>query len=115
MDKLLVLLAGLVFVASIVCIVWAKQRAEANHLARQWHERDKRLGQQSYHRSAAHGIIVAPLTDAGPDRIVVGGRTLWLRDGETCAYTVGTPIRVAYTVVDGRRLIDGIMPVPGSD
>jgi len=114
MDKLLVLLAGVVFVASIVCIVWAKQRAEANQLARQWHERDKLHRQQSHHRSA-HGIIVAPLADAGPDRIVVGDRTLWLRDGEMCPYTVGTTIRVVYTVIDGRRLVDGIMPVPGAD
>jgi hypothetical protein len=110
-DKLLVLLAGLVFAVSIVCIVQAKQRAEAHHRARQRHEWDKVHGWQRHHRSA-EGMIVALLADSGPGHIVVGGRTLWLRDGETCAYTVGTPIRVLYTVVDGRRLVDGIMAMP---
>jgi hypothetical protein len=61
---------------------------------------------------SAEGMIVALLADSGPGHIVVGGRTLWLRDGETCAYTVGTPIRVLYAVVDGRRLVDGIMAMP---
>ena len=111
MDKLLVLLAGLVFAVSIVCIVQANQRVEAHHRARQRHERDKVGGGQRHHRSA-EGMIVALLGDSGPGRIVVGGRTLWLRDGETCAYTVSTPIRVLYTVVDGRRLVDGIMAMP---
>ena len=111
MDKLLVLLAGLVFAVSIVCIVQANQRAEAHHRARQRHERDKVRGWQRHHRSA-EGMIVALLADSGPGHIVVGGRTLWLRDGEICAYTVGTPIRVLYTVVDGRRLVDGIMAMP---
>jgi hypothetical protein len=126
-DKLLVLLAGLVFAVSIVCIVQANQRAEAHHRARQRHERDKVAeahhrarqrherdklhGWQRPHRSA-EGMIVALLANSGPGHIVVGGRTLWLRDGETCAYTVGTPIRVLYTVVDGRRLVDGIMAMP---
>ena len=60
-------------------------------------------------------MIVAKLADARADRIVVGGRALWLRDGESCAYTVGTPVRVVYTVVDGRRLVDGIMVVARAD
>ena len=111
MDNLLVLLAGLVFAVSIVCIVQAKQRAEAHHRARQRHEWDKLHGSQRHHRSV-HGMIVELLADSRPGHIVVGGRTLWLRDGETCAYTVGTPIRVLYTVVDGRRLVDGIMAMP---
>src|SRR5712671_3822476 len=85
-DNLLVLLAGLVFAVSIVCIVQAKQRAEAHHRARQRHEWDKLHGWQRHHRSA-EGMIVALLADSGPGHIVVGGRTLWLRDGETCAYT----------------------------
>jgi len=115
-DKLLVLLAGLVFAVSIVCIVQANQRAEAHHRARQRHERDKVRGWPRHHRSA-EGMIVALLADSGPGHIVVGGRTLWLRDGETCAYTVGAPIGVhyigvLYTVVDGRRLVDGIMAMP---
>ena len=112
MDKLLVLLAGLVFVASIVLISQARGRAEAKRRTHRRHEWSKPVGRA--HRSA-HGMIVAQLADARPDRIVVGGRALWLRDGETCAYTVGTPVRVVYTVVDGRRLVDGIMLVPRAD
>ena len=107
MEKILVLLAGLVFAVSIVWSVQARQRAETHQRARQPQERAK---QQSHHRGA-HGIMVARLAETGPGRIVVGGRALWLRDGETCAHTVGTPIRVVYTVVDGRRLVDGIVPV----
>jgi hypothetical protein len=99
------------FAVSIVCIVQATQRAEAQHRARQRHERDKLHGWPRDHCSA-EGMIVALLGDTGPGRIVVGGRTLWLRDGQTCAYTVGTPIRALYTVVDGRRLVDGIMAMP---
>jgi hypothetical protein len=112
MDKLLVLLAVLVFVASMVLISQARGRAEAKRRTRRRHEWSKPAGRA--HRSA-HGMIVAQLADARPDRIMVGGRALWLRDGETCAYRVGTPVRVVYTVVDGRRLIDGIMPVPRAD
>ncbi len=88
MDKLLVLLAGLVFAVSIVCIVQANQRAEAQHRARQRHERDKVHGWPRPHRSA-EGMIVALLADSGPGHIVVGGRTLWLRDGETGARAGG--------------------------
>ncbi len=112
MDKLLVLLAGLVFVASIVLISEVRSRAEAKRRTHRRHEWS-RSGRRA-HRST-HGMIVASLADARPDRIVVGGRALWLRDGESCAYTVGTPIRVVYTVVDGRRLVDGIMLVPNAD
>jgi len=94
-------------------MVQAKQRAEAHHRAHQRQERAKLHGQQSHHRGA-HGIIVARLAEMGPGRIVVGGRALFLRDGERCTDTVGTPIRVVYSVADGRRLVDGIMPVPRS-
>jgi hypothetical protein len=112
MEKLLLLLAGLMFVASMVAITEARGRPEAKRRAHRRHE--SRRSTSRVHR-AAHGMIVAQLADARADRIVVGGRALWLRDGESCAYTVGTPVRVVYTVVDGRRLVDGIMVVARAD
>jgi hypothetical protein len=108
-ENLLVLLAGLVFVVSIVWLVEARQRAEAHYRAQQRQEWAKLHRQQSHRR--AHGSIVARLAEASPGYIVVGGRAMSLRDGETCAPPVGTLVRVVYTVVDGRRLVDGIMPV----
>src|SRR5216684_3201032 len=56
----------------------------------------------------ARGVIVAPLIEFHPDRIVVGSCTLLLRDGKRCTYAVGTPLEVAYTEVDGRRDVDSI-------
>ena len=62
----------------------------------------------------ARGIIVAPLK-AHPDRIILGDRTFFLRDGlrdgATCNYLPGTPLEVAYTEPDGRRDVDRITPV----
>ncbi len=58
----------------------------------------------------ARGVIVAPLIEFHPDRIVVGSCTLFLRDGKRCTYAVGTPLEVAYTEVDGRRDVDSITP-----
>ena len=59
----------------------------------------------------AHGVIVAPLKEAHPDRIVLSDRTFFLRDGATCNYAPGTPLEVAYTELDGRRDVDRITPV----
>jgi len=59
----------------------------------------------------ARGVIVAPLIEFHPDRIVVGSCTLFLRDGKRCTYAVGTPLEVAYTEVDGRRDVDSITPI----
>jgi len=62
----------------------------------------------------ARGVIVAPLVESHPDRIVVGSATLFLRDGKRCTHAVGTPLEVAYTEVDGRRDVDSITPIrPG--
>jgi hypothetical protein len=62
----------------------------------------------------ARGILVAPLK-AHPDRIILGYRTFFLRDGlrdgATCNYLLGTPLEVAYTEPDGRRDVDSITPV----
>lgn len=54
---------------------------------------------------------VAPLLESLPDRIVVGSRTLFLRDGKRCTYPVGTPVEVIYTEIDGRRHADNITSV----
>jgi hypothetical protein len=56
----------------------------------------------------AHGVIVAPLTESYPDRIVLGSFTLFLRAGKICTYAVGTPLEVLYTEVAGRREVDNI-------
>jgi hypothetical protein len=124
-DKVLVILAGCVFAASIVVITRVKQRMEAKGRARRWQEREE-LFRHRRHRSTggnsggrarvngqrpAHGTIVALLAESYPDRIEVGGRTLLLRAGETCPYTAGTTLRVVYTVVGGQPLVDGVMAV----
>lgn len=59
----------------------------------------------------ARGVIVAPLKESHPDRIIVGDRVLFLRDGTTCTYAVGTPLEVIFTEQDGRSLTDRITPV----
>jgi hypothetical protein len=59
----------------------------------------------------ARGVIVAPLTEAHPDRIVVGGRVLFLRDGMICPYSLGTPLEVVFTEQDGRSHADRITPM----
>jgi hypothetical protein len=57
----------------------------------------------------ARGVIVAPLVESHPDRIVVGSCTLFLRDGKRCTYAVGTSLEVAYTEV---HLLN-VLLVPG--
>lgn len=125
MDKVLVILAACVFSASIVVMTRVKQRMEAKGRARRWQEREELFSQRRHrstggHRGSrarvdgprpAHGTIVALLAGSYPDRIEVGGHTLLLRDGETCPYTAGTTLRVVYTVVQGRPLVDGVMAV----
>jgi hypothetical protein len=44
-----------------------------------------------------HGVILGPLTEVYADRIVVGARTLFLRDGEACRYESRHPARPAYS------------------
>jgi hypothetical protein len=56
----------------------------------------------------ARGIIVGPLAECHPDRIVIGGCVLFLRGGAACPYAVGMSVEVHYTEIDGRRDIDGI-------
>jgi hypothetical protein len=45
----------------------------------------------------AHGLNVALLRQVHPDRIVVGDRTLFLREGMTCHHSLGTSLEVLYT------------------
>ena len=45
----------------------------------------------------ARGVIVGPLKEAYPDRIVLGDRIVFLRDGMTCTYSLGTPLEVVFT------------------
>lgn len=121
MDKVLVILAAFVFSASIVVMTWVKQRMEAKGRARRWQEREELFSHRRHRGTGgrtrvngprlAHGTIVALLAESHPDRIEVGGRTLLLRDGETCPYTAGTTLRVVYTVVEGQPLVDGVMAV----
>jgi hypothetical protein len=125
MDRVLVILASVVFVASIAAIAWLGQRAEAKARHRRWREREELLGRRrgrsigvktgANGHIPVHGMIVARLAESLAGQIELGGRTLFLRDGEACPYTVGTPVRVVYTVVEGRHLVDGIMSVPRAD
>ena len=65
--------------------------------------------------SFARGVVVGPLTEAHPDRIVLGDRIVFLRDGMTCTYPPGTPLEVVYTEQDGRSCADKITPLrPGN-
>jgi hypothetical protein len=43
-----------------------------------------------------------PLKASHPDRIIVGERVLFLRDGMACTYRVGTSLEVVFTEQDGR-------------
>lgn len=61
--------------------------------------------------SVASGVVYAPLKEVHPERIVVGERVLFLRDGATCTYTIGTPLEVIFTERDGRSFADKITPV----
>lgn len=62
-------------------------------------------------RQPARGAIVAPLVESHPDRIVLGSRTLLLRDGKTWTYAVGTNLEVVYTEQDGRAETESITVV----
>lgn len=66
---------------------------------------------ESLVRPVVSGVIYAPLKESHSDRIVVGDRVLFLRDGVTCAYVSGAPLEVTFTEQDGRSLADKITPV----
>jgi hypothetical protein len=56
-------------------------------------------------------MIFAPLNESRPGRIIVGDRVLFLRNGTTCTYVVGTPLEVTFTQENGRSLVDKITPI----
>jgi hypothetical protein len=59
-----------------------------------------------------HGVILGPLTEVYPDRIVVGARILFLRDGEACRYEIGIGLEVIFTEQDdGRGSVQRITPL----
>ena len=59
-----------------------------------------------------HGVILGPLTEVYPERIVVGARTLFLRDSETCRYEIGMGLEVIFTEQDdGRGSVQRITPL----
>ena len=59
----------------------------------------------------AYGVIFAPLIESYPDRIVVGSRTLFLRDGKTCTDALGTNLEVFYAERNGRAEAERITVV----
>jgi hypothetical protein len=59
----------------------------------------------------ARRVVVASLKESHSDRIIVGDRVLFLRNGTTCTYVVGTHLEVVFTVQDGRSLAHKITPV----
>jgi uncharacterized protein YqfB (UPF0267 family) len=61
--------------------------------------------------SPLRGIIIGPLGELRPDRIVVADRTLFLRDREACHYSVGVVLEVVYTERNGRASVEKITPV----
>jgi hypothetical protein len=57
----------------------------------------------------AHGVMLGPLKEVRPDRIVVADRTFFLREGTKCSYPPGTPLQVIYIEHgDGRREAESI-------
>lgn len=58
--------------------------------------------------SPLRGIIIGPLGELRPDRIVVADRTLFLRNGESCGYSVGVVLEVVYTELNGRASVERI-------
>ncbi len=57
-----------------------------------------------------HGVILGPVTELHPDRIMVGGRTLYLRDGEAFDCEIGMVVEVVYLERDGRGDVQRITP-----
>ena len=51
--------------------------------------------------AAAYGIILGPLQAHRLERIQVGDVVLFLTDGATCNYPIGTVLRVTYAEREG--------------
>jgi hypothetical protein len=60
------------------------------------------------------GVIVGPLVKRRSRWLLVGVTSIHLPRRITCALTIGTLVRVAYTEREGRRLVETIQPLPES-
>ena len=60
------------------------------------------------------GIVVGPLLKRRSRWLLVGVTSIHLPRRMTCALTIGTLVRVAYTEREGRRLVEAIQPLPES-
>lgn len=57
-----------------------------------------------------HGVILGALTELHSDRIVIGDRTLYLRNGEAVDCQIGMVLEVVYMERDGRGDVQRITP-----
>lgn len=61
----------------------------------------KNLDDDEESAAVAYGIILGPLQAHRLERIQVGGAVLFLTDGATCNYPIGTVLRVTYVEREG--------------
>ena len=61
----------------------------------------KNLDDEEESPAAAYGIILGPLQAHRLERIQVGDVVLFLTDGATCNYPIGTALRVTYVEREG--------------
>jgi hypothetical protein len=66
---------------------------------------------ESGNATLAHGVMVGPLKEVHPDRIVVGSYMFSLRDGVQCSYLPGTRLQVFYVEQGGQRKAESLSPV----
>jgi hypothetical protein len=62
-------------------------------------------------RETCQRLFVALLAESHPDRIVLGDCVVFLCDGATCPYPVGTPLEVECTERNGHRTVEKITPM----
>jgi hypothetical protein len=55
-----------------------------------------------------HGFIVGRLSERHPDRIAIGNLVLYLREGTTCTYAIGTMLEVTYTERDDVKMVQTV-------
>lgn len=60
------------------------------------------------------GVVVGPLLKRRSRWLLVGVTSIHLPRRMTCALTIGTLVRVAYTEREKRRLVEAIQPLPES-
>ncbi len=59
--------------------------------------------------TSLHGVLAGRLQESHPGRIVVGGQTFLLRDGQPCPAKIGQAVQVVFTEHDGRREVAKII------